>query len=89
MNSGKSEVSVPKPIFNLVQRVVADALEIDLDSVHFDSLVIDFPDWDSLGFIKIILGLSDKFITEIDAERLVDCESVEQICAYLTTIVSS
>lgn len=69
--------------FEGVREAVASALEIQKGSVCIDSMVSDFPNWDSLGYIRVIMNLFERFGEELDIMKLVECKSIRGICEYI------
>ena len=74
-----------KNIFATMQQAIADALKIEKDDISIDKKVADFSNWDSLGFVSVIISLSEKFSREMDAVALVNCKSIREIYEYITS----
>ena len=43
----------------------------------------DFSNWDSLGYVKVIISLSEKFTRDIDPAALVECKTIKDIYKYI------
>ena len=69
-----------------VKAVLRDALDLSIDDVSIEIELSDFTNLDSLGYVKIIVGLSEQFGIEVDAEEILECESVGHICNYVLSI---
>ena len=74
-----------KNIFATMQQAIADALKIEKDDISIDKKVADFSNWDSLGFVTVIISLSEKFGREMDAVALVNCKTIREIYEYITS----
>ena len=72
-------------VFGNIQEAVADALKIEKNDISIDKTVADFSNWDSLGFVTVIMNLSEKFGREMDIVKLVNCKAISEIYEYIIT----
>jgi acyl carrier protein len=61
--------SAPQPD-DLAAEIVSAALSVDLAELTPTSEMYDFPSWDSLGQLNIVLALEARFDCSIDDEAL-------------------
>jgi len=73
-------------VLNKVGEAITEALEIDRKDISIDSQVSDFSNWDSLGWIKVIMSLQGKIGAEIDVVKLIACTSIREICECLEMV---
>ena len=66
-----------------VQQALAHALNVDPSEIGPDSQFGDFPQWDSMGHMEVMVELDKNFGVEISAETITDLVSVPLICAHL------
>jgi acyl carrier protein len=72
-------------VFGTIQEAIADALKIEKNDISIDKKVADFSNWDSLGFVTVIMNLSEKFSREMDIVKLVNCKAISEIYEYIIT----
>ncbi len=72
-------------MFGIIQEAIAGALKIEKSDISIDNKVADFSNWDSLGFVTIIMSLSEKFGREMDVVKLVNCKAIKEIYEYIIT----
>lgn len=63
--------------------IVASALERPLENVAPDDALESAPGWDSLGHMRIILGLEARLVRMLEAHEIVGIKSVSDIAALL------
>jgi len=73
-------------LFQGIREAIADALEIEKNDITMDKKILDFANWDSLGFVKVIMSLSKKFGKEMDAVQLINCKSISEIYEYVASL---
>lgn len=59
--------------FDKVKEVIAEELEVDVESISMESLIVDDLGADSLDVVELIMRLEEKFELEIpdeDAEKI-------------------
>jgi acyl carrier protein len=55
---------------DLAAKIVSEALSVDPAELASTSEIYDFPTWDSLGQLKIVLALEERFDCSIENEAL-------------------
>lgn len=65
------------------RRLVADALERPIEEIGSIGTLEDVPGWDSLGHMRIVLGLEDKLNRPLGAPEIVSIRSIADISALL------
>jgi acyl carrier protein len=62
---------------------VADLFEEPRDLVRPDTTLDAIPNWDSLGVLTLIAGLSETFDVTVDTDELAKMQRVDDILAVL------
>ena len=63
--------------------IVARALERPFEDVTPDDTLDSAPGWDSLGHMRIVLGLEARLVRMLEAHEIVEIKSVSDIAALL------
>lgn len=74
-------------IFEKVREILAEQLELDLESITLDTNIVDDLDADSLDFVEMITSLEDEYGVVVTDEKVGDFKTVRQIVEYLETLV--
>lgn len=64
--------------------VVAAVCEVNLEKVSLNTTIGDFPQWDSLGHIKILSEVASEYNIEIEPEDMMEIETVADIVKLVT-----
>lgn len=67
-----------------IQKLVAGALQVNVDQVAPDLAFGGIRQWDSMGHMSIMMLLEEKYGVEIDAETIAALTSIPAICAYIS-----
>ena len=70
-------------INNEVLESFAEILEVNVLDLNYKKNFSEYSTLDSLGLVKLIINLNNKFNTDLDAEKLLECENIEQISLYI------
>ena len=62
-----------------VIEIIAKICEVDKKEVTENSMVGDFPTWDSLGQLNILQTVQDEFEIEFEPEEMMEIEDVNDI----------
>jgi acyl carrier protein len=73
-----------KPAEKIAKEIVANALEIDQSLINTSAKMYDFPSWDSLGQLKIVLGLESRLGIKIEDEK--NFEKLTKFAAIVSLI---
>ena len=65
--------------------LIADALEVELSGLSFDTILHELDEWDSIGQLSFIGLVDDNFSIDIDVEKLTECTSISQLFDYVNT----
>ena len=65
------------------RRLIADILERPLEAVPLDTSIGNFPAWDSLVHVRILLAIEARTGRMLDSELISSVKSVEDIAAAL------
>lgn len=65
------------------RRLVAAALEQPIEEIAQAGTLDDVPGWDSLGHMRIVLGLEDRLNRQLGAQEVVAIKSIADIAALL------
>ena len=77
-------VMIMEKVFNLI----ADILNVSVDSISNELAVGDIPEWDSLAHMRIISSLEAEFGVSLDIEQILEIEDVEDIIEAVKTTSS-
>lgn len=70
-------------IFEKLQEIIADQLELDADNISLDSHILDDLGADSLDVVDLIMSIEDEFGVEVPDEALEDIRTIEDMVKYL------
>ena len=70
-------------IFEKLQEIIADQLELDADIIALDSHILDDLGADSLDVVDLIMSIEDEFGVEVPDEALEEIRTVEDMVKYL------
>ena len=66
-----------------VIKIIAEAIEIEVNKIDEDTAIGDFPNWDSMGQLVIITSLEKEFDIKFDPEDIMELEDVGDMIAAL------
>jgi acyl carrier protein len=67
--------------------LTADALDMDVSDLSFDTKLHELDEWDSIGQLSFIGLVDDNFSIDIDLEKLTECDSISQLFDYINISV--
>jgi len=67
----------------VVHTIVAEALGVNTADVTDESKLDDFPTWDSLACLSLLMGLEAEFEVEIDAPLLFAVDTVANVATVV------
>jgi len=67
-----------------IRELLAEALQVPIETVPPDIGFGDLPQWDSMGHMEVMLLLDQRYGVEINAETIAALTSIPVICTYLT-----
>jgi acyl carrier protein len=67
--------------------LTADALDMDVPDLSFDTKLHELDEWDSIGQLSFIGLVDDNFSIDIDLEKLTECDSISQLFDYINISV--
>ncbi|MBP3447234.1 MAG: acyl carrier protein [Clostridia bacterium] len=70
-------------IFEKLQAIIADQLELDEDTITYDSHILDDLGADSLDVVDLIMSVEDEFGVEVPDEALENIRTVEDMVKYI------
>ena len=77
-----------KNINNKFLSSFAEALEIVPLDINIDRNFAEYSNLDSLGFVKLIVSLNEKFNIELDTELVLECDNIIQISNYIKGLIT-
>jgi acyl carrier protein len=77
-----------KNINNKVLSSFAEALKIDPLDINIERNFAEYSNLDSLGFVKLIVSLNEKFNIELDTELVLECDNIIQISNYIKGLIT-
>ena len=69
--------------FERVRKVVANTLNVSVDSVTMKTSQENLAVWDSLAHVNLVMALEKEFDLELEVEVFMELNSVEAILRYL------
>ena len=66
-------------ISSRVQSIVAEALNLELDEVHSETVQEDLTEWDSMNYLTILSNIEDEFGVSVSEDNINKFGSVSQI----------
>lgn len=70
-------------IFEKVRKIIADQLDIDADSITYESSITDDLGADSLDVVDLVMSFEDEFGVEIPDETVENIRTVSDIVRYI------
>ena len=67
--------------------LTADALEVDVSDLSFDTKLHELDEWDSIGQLSFIGLVDDNFSIDIDVEKLTECDTISQLFDFINLSV--
>jgi acyl carrier protein len=66
-----------------VRTLLAEALQVPMDTIRPDLRFGDLPQWDSMGHMEIMMQLEMQMGIEVNADTISTLISIPAICDYL------
>ncbi len=66
--------------------VVSDVLSLPTESFSAASSSEDFPEWDSLGHLRICMAIEEAYGVKIELEQMGELTSVERLVGFLQCV---
>jgi len=66
-----------------IQALLAEAIQVPVETVTADLTFGDLPQWDSLGHMEILMRLEEKYGVEVNAETIARLVSIPEILQFL------
>lgn len=70
-------------VFESMQKIIAEQLELDIDDIAITSDVIDDLGADSLDIVDLVMSIEDEFGIEVPDEAIENMRTVEDIVKYI------
>ena len=70
-------------IFEKLQEMIADQLEIDAEDITYDSNILDDLGADSLDLVDLLMSVEDEFGIEIPDEDVENISTIGDIVEYI------
>lgn len=70
-------------IFEKLQAIIADQLELDAEEITYDSHILDDLGADSLDVVDLVMSIEDEFGMEVPDEALEKIRTVEDMVKYI------
>lgn len=68
-----------KELFDKVSTVIAEVLKINIDEITPETTFGDFPQWDSMGHMEVMLVLEERFGVAVNADSISELVSLTKI----------
>ena len=73
-------------IKNFVISYISKTINEKKDQIKLTSKINDFPNWDSISHISIILGISKKFNIKVSSSKYFELNNVKKIIDFFKKI---
>ena len=70
-------------VFEKVQKIIAEGLNISLDKITMDTHLVDDLGADSLDAVELIMALEDEFGIEVDDDAAQNMKYVKDLVNYI------
>ena len=70
-------------VFEKLQEIIAEQLEIDPEEIDYESNIIDDLGADSLDIVDLVMSVEDEFGIEVPDEALESVSTVEDMVKYI------
>ena len=70
-------------IFEKLQEMIADQLEIDAEDITYDSNILDDLGADSLDVVDLVMSIEDEFGMEVPDEALENIRTIEDMVKFI------
>lgn len=70
-------------VFEKLQKIIAEQLEIDIEDITPDSDVIDDLGADSLDIVDLVMSVEDEFEIEVPDEAIEGMRTVDDLVKYI------
>lgn len=70
-------------VFEKIQKILAELLSIDENTITMDSLIIDELGADSLDLVDAIVTINDEFGVEVPDDEVENLRSVGDVVKYI------
>ena len=74
-------------ILKKVKLALSDALQIDEKNLNEKEKFSQYSNLDSMGFVKLIITLNEVFDTELDTEKVLECDNIRQLSIYIEGLI--
>lgn len=65
------------------KKVMAAAWSIDASSIPDDASLNDFPPWDSIGHVSLLLALEENYGVEVNSETIQSIRNLDAVVAAI------
>ena len=73
----------------MIEKIIAESLKIEIDSIKDESHFIDDLGADSLHIVEIVMAIEEEFSIEIPDHEVERMETVGSVLNYLTANLSN
>ena len=70
-------------VFEKMKQILADQLDVDIDSITMDTDIADDLGADSLDVVEMLMAIEDEFEIEIPDEKIEGLKTVGQVVEYI------
>ncbi len=70
-------------VFEKVRDILAEQLDLDPDSIHMDSRLLDDLGADSLDVVDLVMAIEDEFSIEVSDEALENMTTIADAVNYI------
>ena len=79
----ETKINTDSETLNLAKEILAESLHLEIDDIENDASISTLAQWDSLGHMRIILGLEERLGIELPAELVVEIARLGDVADVL------
>ncbi len=72
-----------KPNLDQIRELLSQALQLPLEQIHPELAFGDYPQWDSMGHMEVMMLLEEHYGVEVNSDTIGALTSIPEICRYL------
>ena len=84
----KTNQVTPETLFSDLSEIVSDLFDVDPDDVNLETSPDTIESWDSIGHIRLIASIEEKYGLSIPPEEQIEMLNVDLILGLLTEKLS-
>ena len=74
-------------VFEKVKEIIAEQLDVDIDSITLDTSFINDLESDSLDIVELIMAIEEEFDIEVPDEEAEKISTVQDAVSYIEDVI--